>query len=65
MRSVVFLFVSLQQTKTTKQMDSKKNISRETWSKIIQVAISILTIISGMFLESCTNGMENLRAMLM
>lgn len=35
-------------------MKDNGNVSRDTWAKIIQVAISILTIISGMFLESCT-----------
>lgn len=34
------------------------------WGKIIQVAIAILTVISGMFFESCTHGMDSLRAML-
>lgn len=29
-----------------------KNISRETWGKIIQIAITVLTVISGMFLEA-------------
>lgn len=32
--------------------DNNKNISRETWGKIIQIAITVLTVISGMFFEA-------------
>lgn len=32
--------------------DNKNKISRETWGKIIQVAITILTVVSGMFFEA-------------
>lgn len=32
--------------------NNNKNISRETWGKIIQIAITVLTVISGMFFEA-------------
>ena len=32
--------------------DNKNKINRDTWGKIIQVAITILTVISGMFFEA-------------
>ncbi len=31
---------------------NNQNISRETWGKIIQIAITVLTVISGMFFEA-------------
>lgn len=34
------------------------------WGKVIQVAIAILTVISGMFFESSTQAMTCFRAML-
>lgn len=44
-------------------MDKKEQ--KVDWGKVIQVAIAILTVISGMFFESCTDAMDGLRAMLM
>lgn len=45
--------------------DDNNNNQKIDWGKVIQVAIAILTVISGMFFESCTGSMEGLRAMLM
>lgn len=44
--------------------DNNKNINRETWGKIIQIAITILTVISGMFFEAKAQAMSNLLAMI-
>lgn len=44
--------------------DNKKN-EKIDWGKVIQVAIAILTVISGMFFESSTQAMSMLRGILM
>lgn len=49
-------------TKILTNMKENNNISRETWRTIIQAAIAILTVISGMFFESCTSAMSHLLA---
>lgn len=40
--------------------DNKNKINRETWGKIIQVAITILTVISGMFFEAKAQAVTSL-----
>lgn len=44
--------------------NQNNNINRETWGKIIQIAITILTVISGMFFEAKAQAMTNLLAMI-
>lgn len=46
--------------KTHTTMDQKKNLSPETWRMIIQIAITVLTAISGMFAEAQTGNVAML-----
>lgn len=44
-------------------MNNNNKIDRETWRQIIQVAIAILTVISGMFFEAKAQAMSALFGM--